>query len=237
MIPLFLLLTALVVDVGDWYTHKRQLQNRADAAALAAGVEYRDPDPPLPLRECNRGRERGDGDQPAGPRVRGRPHVHACVRWRPRRAPRPLGGDEHGDREPGERRGLAELGELRRPERFGRRRSVPGPQRGRRRLGRRRSQRTPPVDRREGQGEGHGLALRWHRAQSAPEHCSSPGRVAPGEGHQRVRPAGCPRRSDREGSGALHQRVQRLAARLAPHAEAACIRLPEHLRRHALGAR
>ncbi|HET7515438.1 MAG TPA: pilus assembly protein TadG-related protein, partial [Gaiella sp.] len=40
MIPVFLLLTALVVDVGNWYTHKRQLQNRADAAALAAGLEY-----------------------------------------------------------------------------------------------------------------------------------------------------------------------------------------------------
>ena len=40
MIPVFLLLTALVVDVGNWYTHKRQLQNRADAAAFAAGVEY-----------------------------------------------------------------------------------------------------------------------------------------------------------------------------------------------------
>ena len=40
MIPVFLLLTALVVDVGNWFTHKRQLQNRADAAAFAAGVEY-----------------------------------------------------------------------------------------------------------------------------------------------------------------------------------------------------
>ena len=40
MIPVFLLLTALVVDVGNWYAHKRQLQNRADAAAFAAGVEY-----------------------------------------------------------------------------------------------------------------------------------------------------------------------------------------------------
>jgi Putative Flp pilus-assembly TadE/G-like len=39
-IPVFLLMAALVVDVGNWYTHKRQLQNRADAAALAAGVEY-----------------------------------------------------------------------------------------------------------------------------------------------------------------------------------------------------
>ena len=40
MIPVFLLLTALVVDVGSWYAHKRQLQGRADAGALAAGVEY-----------------------------------------------------------------------------------------------------------------------------------------------------------------------------------------------------
>ena len=40
MIPVFLLLTALVVDVGNWFTHDRQLQNRADAAAFAAGVEY-----------------------------------------------------------------------------------------------------------------------------------------------------------------------------------------------------
>jgi Putative Flp pilus-assembly TadE/G-like len=40
MIPVFLLLCALVIDVGNWYTHKRQLQNRADAAAFAAGIEY-----------------------------------------------------------------------------------------------------------------------------------------------------------------------------------------------------
>ena len=40
MIPVILLLMALVIDVGDWYTHKRQLQNRADAGAFAAGVAY-----------------------------------------------------------------------------------------------------------------------------------------------------------------------------------------------------
>ena len=39
MIPVFLLMTALVLDAGNWFTHKRQLQNRADAAALAAGYE------------------------------------------------------------------------------------------------------------------------------------------------------------------------------------------------------
>ena len=39
MIPVFLLMTALVLDAGSWFAHKRQLQNRADAAALAAGDE------------------------------------------------------------------------------------------------------------------------------------------------------------------------------------------------------
>ena len=39
IIPAFLLLTALVLDVGNWHAHTRQLQNRADAGALAAGVE------------------------------------------------------------------------------------------------------------------------------------------------------------------------------------------------------
>jgi hypothetical protein len=42
LIPVFLLFTALVIDAGSWFTHKRQLQNRADAAAFAAGVEYAD---------------------------------------------------------------------------------------------------------------------------------------------------------------------------------------------------
>lgn len=40
LMPMVILLLALVMDVGNWYTHKRQLQNRADAAALAAGVAY-----------------------------------------------------------------------------------------------------------------------------------------------------------------------------------------------------
>jgi hypothetical protein len=41
LIPLvFMVLVAIVVDTGTWYTHKRQLQNRADAGALAAGVQY-----------------------------------------------------------------------------------------------------------------------------------------------------------------------------------------------------
>ncbi len=40
IIPGFLIITALVLDTGMWFTHKRSLQNRADAGALAAGYEY-----------------------------------------------------------------------------------------------------------------------------------------------------------------------------------------------------
>ena len=40
IIPVILLFIGFTYDVGTWYTHKRQLQTRADAAALAAGVEY-----------------------------------------------------------------------------------------------------------------------------------------------------------------------------------------------------
>ncbi len=40
LIPVFIVMTAMIVDVGQWYTHKRQLQNRADSAAFAAGIEY-----------------------------------------------------------------------------------------------------------------------------------------------------------------------------------------------------
>ena len=39
-IPTLILFAALALDVGNWYVHKRQLQNRADAAALAAAVAY-----------------------------------------------------------------------------------------------------------------------------------------------------------------------------------------------------
>lgn len=36
--PAFLFLFLLVIDVGNWYVHKRHLQNSADAAALAGGA-------------------------------------------------------------------------------------------------------------------------------------------------------------------------------------------------------
>ena len=37
LLPFFLLLGAMAVDVGNWYVHKRHLQTQADAAALAGG--------------------------------------------------------------------------------------------------------------------------------------------------------------------------------------------------------
>ncbi len=39
-IPTFILIAALALDFGNWYAHKRSLQNRVDAAAFAASVAY-----------------------------------------------------------------------------------------------------------------------------------------------------------------------------------------------------
>jgi hypothetical protein len=39
-LPVLLALMALVIDAGNWFTHGRQLQNRADAAVQAAGLEF-----------------------------------------------------------------------------------------------------------------------------------------------------------------------------------------------------
>jgi hypothetical protein len=61
LIPVLLVLTALIYDGGTWFTHKRQLQNRADAGALAGGVQYiadwascSAPDPNIKLGASNR---------------------------------------------------------------------------------------------------------------------------------------------------------------------------------------
>jgi Flp pilus assembly protein TadG len=41
LFPLFLLMAVAAVDVANWYVHKRHLQNKADAAALAGAYEMR----------------------------------------------------------------------------------------------------------------------------------------------------------------------------------------------------
>ena len=38
LLPLFLLLGVFVIDVANWWVHKRHLQVQADAAALAGGA-------------------------------------------------------------------------------------------------------------------------------------------------------------------------------------------------------
>ena len=48
LMPALLFLLLLVIDVGNWYVHKRHLQMQADAAALAGGAHFGDcfsPDP------------------------------------------------------------------------------------------------------------------------------------------------------------------------------------------------
>ena len=39
-IPVLILLTTFVVDVGNWFVHKRHLQVQADAGALAGGGSF-----------------------------------------------------------------------------------------------------------------------------------------------------------------------------------------------------
>ena len=39
-IPVIFGLGAIVLDVGNWYVHKKHLQTQVDAAALAGGAEF-----------------------------------------------------------------------------------------------------------------------------------------------------------------------------------------------------
>jgi hypothetical protein len=40
IIPMVFVLAAVVLDIGNWYVHKRHLQTQVDAAVLAAGVQF-----------------------------------------------------------------------------------------------------------------------------------------------------------------------------------------------------
>ena len=40
LLPVFLGLGAVVLDIGNWYVHKRHLQLQADAGALAGGGSF-----------------------------------------------------------------------------------------------------------------------------------------------------------------------------------------------------
>ena len=96
MIPVFLLLTALVVDVGNWYTHKRQLQNRADAAALRRGRRVREELEGLrPDGQRRPARATGAAIADAARQYAGDPEAADYAPAASRHAP------QHRDREPG----------------------------------------------------------------------------------------------------------------------------------------
>ena len=40
LLPVFFGLGAIVLDIGNWYVHKRHLQTQVDAAALAAAPSF-----------------------------------------------------------------------------------------------------------------------------------------------------------------------------------------------------
>ena len=126
LIPLFLLLTALVVDVGTGTRTSASCRTvptrRHSPRESSTGPRSSAASPGTRLR--SRTRRRRSASRP------GRTRATRRTRRRPVAAPTgspTLCGDEHGDREAGERRGLAELDELRRPERLRRRRPVLGP--------------------------------------------------------------------------------------------------------------
>ena len=49
--PLLIVMLTFVIDVGNWFVHKRHLQMQADAAALAAAQEFRIPCADAPIRQ------------------------------------------------------------------------------------------------------------------------------------------------------------------------------------------
>ena len=65
-IPLMVLLAIFVVDVANWFEHKRHLQMQADAGALAAAREFGVIDPDAPGQGCNRAAIEARAKQYAG---------------------------------------------------------------------------------------------------------------------------------------------------------------------------
>ena len=53
-LPVLLLIVVLVVDVGNWFAHRRHLQTQADAAALAAAGDFTIPCNDAPIEETAR---------------------------------------------------------------------------------------------------------------------------------------------------------------------------------------
>ena len=210
LIPfVFLVLVAGIVDTGIWFTHKRQLQNRADAGALAAGVQYA-----ANWAACARSARidyshRGQRDRQRGSAIRRRSQSGDKVQHRGHRRWELLADVENQRRDqlerPGrprrprhelERSSWKQLGPLRRP---GWRRLLAGwrPLRGRRSSG-------------EGRTDGHGhvrvqpLPQRSARSRrvenrrsgqwlysiggTGQHHQAGPDSLLPGVRHRRTRP-------------------------------------------------
>ena len=76
-VPTFIVLAALALDFGNWYAHKREVQNRVDAAAFAAGRRLR-----LQLPACTTTQTASDeiGDAPSSTRAQSRQPVHSTPR-------------------------------------------------------------------------------------------------------------------------------------------------------------
>ena len=207
MIPLFLLLTALIVDVGNWYVHKRQLQNRADAAALAAGVQYQANFPACITSKTQEDIIRAAARQYAGD-------------------PAATGPGQHRDCQPGESRRDHQLHELHRRHRRLRRRA-PAPAVLRPSLEHQPRERVEHhavrrlLDGREGQGEQHRHDLRRVRPEPPTDYGARARRAQGGRVRRPVHPHRRAGADDRQGTGAVHQPVRRLAGRSVLPAEAA----------------
>ena len=96
-LPVFVAFGIFVIDVGNWWVHKRHLQTQADAAALAGAREFRFP-------ACNDQDDRRGGGRLLGRRpLRSRRQLHGVRRprcttttsWPRARARRPDAGSPH----------------------------------------------------------------------------------------------------------------------------------------------
>ena len=74
-LPVLILLTSFVIDVGNWYEHKRHLQLQADAAALAGGAMYTTP--------CDNATINTEGTQVRRARRNRRRHIQPAGRQHP----------------------------------------------------------------------------------------------------------------------------------------------------------
>ena len=211
LIPVFIVMTAMVVDVGQWYTHKRQLQTRADAGAFAAGIEYGDN-----WKACVY-----DGTDAnllaakaaAARAIANRARQYAADPEATDYAPDPLPATLYNQNIANQSK-LDVVVNSRRtpttpttPTAAGRhRRATPASTTRATHLARRR-----PMGRRPGEGERPAVDLRLDRRPAQAEHRARAGRDPAGDQRQQVPAARGAEQRDHEGAGALLQRMHQPA--------------------------